>query len=76
MKFNNPAKVTLYALRHTSIVRQLLAGIPIRIVAAVHDTSVREIEATHSAFITDHSDDLIRDTLPKPAEVVPVAGRR
>ncbi len=32
-------KVTLYALRHTSIVRQLLAGVPIRVVAALHDTS-------------------------------------
>jgi hypothetical protein len=63
--------VTLYALRHTSIVRQLLAGIPIRIVAAIHDTSVREIENTYSAFITDHSDDLVRQALPQPAEVVP-----
>jgi integrase len=71
VRFNNPAKVTLYALRHTSIVRQLLAGIPIRIVAAIHDTSVREIENTYSAFITDHSDDLVRQALPQPAQVVP-----
>ena len=36
----DPAEVTMYALRHSSIVRQLLAGVPVRIVAAGHDTSV------------------------------------
>ena len=36
----DPAEVTIYALRHSSIVRQLLAGVPVRIVAAGHDTSV------------------------------------
>src|SRR5262249_22253191 len=36
----DPAMVTLYSLRHSSIVRGLLAGVPTRVVAAQHDTSV------------------------------------
>ena len=31
----DPSKVTMYALRHSSIVRQLLAGVPVRIVAEI-----------------------------------------
>ena len=34
------AGVTAYALRHSSIIRALLAGVPVRVVAAGHDTSV------------------------------------
>ena len=58
-----PAKVTIYALRHSSIVRQLLANTPIRVVATLHDTSVVMIERTYSKFITDHSDALSRRAL-------------
>jgi integrase len=54
------AEVTIYALRHTSIVRQLLANVPIRIVATLHDTSVAMIERTYSRHIGDHSDALAR----------------
>jgi integrase len=36
----NPAQVSIYSLRHSSITRQLRANIPIRIVAVCHDTSV------------------------------------
>src|SRR5258708_7774131 len=32
----DPDEVTIYALRHSSIVRQILANIPIRVVAALH----------------------------------------
>lgn len=52
----DPAEVTIYALRHTGIVRQLLANVPIRIVATLHDTSVAMIERTYSRHIGDHSD--------------------
>jgi hypothetical protein len=52
--------VTLYALRHSSIVRQLLAGVPTRVVASHHDTSVVMIERTYSKYILDHSDALVR----------------
>jgi integrase len=59
----DPAEVTIYALRHSSIVRQLLANTPIRVVASLHDTSVVMIERTYSKFITDHSDVLSRRAL-------------
>ena len=59
----DPAEVTIYALRHSSIVRQLLAGVPVRIVAAGHDTSVVMIERTYSRYIGDHSDALARGAL-------------
>jgi integrase len=74
--FNNPSKVTMYALRHTSIVRQLLANVPVRVVAALHDTSVVMIERNYSRFIGDHVDEMVRATLPQPAEVVPLDARR
>jgi len=59
----NPSEVTLYALRHSSIVRQLLAGVPIRVVAVNHDTSVLMIERTYSRHIGDHADALARAAL-------------
>jgi integrase len=59
----DPAVVTIYALRHSSIVRQLLAGIPVRVVASNHDTSVAMIEKTYSRYITDHTDALTRRAL-------------
>lgn len=70
--------MTIYALRHSSITRQLIANVPIRIVAALHDTSVAHIEATYSACIADHSDALSRRTLidtsqPAADNVVPLA---
>jgi integrase len=69
-RFSQP-KVTIYALRHTSIVRQLLAGVPIRIVAALHDTSVKMIEQNYSEHIADHADELARPTLLETmAEVI------
>ena len=56
----NPAEVTIYALRHSSIVRQLLAGVPTRVVAANHDTSVAMLERTYSRHIGDHADQIVR----------------
>jgi integrase len=50
----------MYALRHTNIVRGLIAGLPVRLVAALHDTSVAMIEKHYSAYITDMSDELAR----------------
>ena len=55
--------VTAYALRHSSIIRSLLANVPIRVVAATHDTSVVMIERTYSAFIADHADAVARPAL-------------
>jgi integrase len=57
-------EVTPYALRHSSIVRQLLKGVPTRIVAAHHDTSVAMIEKNYSRYIIgDPSEALTRATL-------------
>ena len=77
----DPDIVTLYALRHSSIVRQLLANVPIRIVATLHDTSVNMIERTYSRHIAEHTDALARRALldtarPAPENVVALSGRR
>ena len=54
------APITISALRHSSIVRQLLANVPVRVVAALHDTSVAMIERTYSRYIADHTDAMAR----------------
>jgi len=71
-------EVTTYALRHTSITRALLAGVPIRVVAANHDTSVAMIEKTYARFISDHSEALTRAAMfdadaPAIDNVIPLA---
>jgi integrase len=75
----DPATVTLYALRHSSIVRQLLSNVPVRVVASTHDTSIPMIEKSYSAYISDHSDAVARrallDTQPSGANVVNLRGR-
>jgi integrase len=74
----DPAEVSINALRHSSIVRQLLAGVPGRVVAVNHDTSLAMIERTYSRFIGDHADELVRSALldissDAPSNVVPLA---
>jgi integrase len=54
---------TMYALRHSSITRMLLLNIPVRIVASLHNTSVRMIEKHYSESIVEHSDDISRRAL-------------
>jgi integrase len=78
----DPDEVTAYSLRHSSVVRQLLCHVPIRIIASTHDTSVAMIEKHYSKFIADHADDLSRSALlhhEEPASVadnvVPITGR-
>jgi integrase len=53
-----PEGTVPYAFRHSSIVRGLRAGLPTRLVAALHDTSVQMVEKHYSAFITDALDEL------------------
>jgi site-specific recombinase XerD len=70
-------KTTVYSFRHSSIVRMLLAGTPIRVVAVHHDTSVPMIEKNYSPYIGDHTDTMVRRTLidiaaPDDAKVVPL----
>ena len=54
-----PAATIPYGLRHSSIVRRLRAGLPIRLVAALHDTSVAMIERHYSRWITEGLDELV-----------------
>ena len=64
----NPDEVTSYALRHSSIVRSLLNGVPTTVTAQSHDTSTKQIEAHYGAYLTDFSDALSRRALlTKPA---------
>lgn len=57
------AAVIPYSLRHSSIVRGLRAGLPIRLVAALHDTSVAMIERHYSRWITEGLDELVERAL-------------
>jgi site-specific recombinase XerD len=50
--------VVPYALRHSSIVRGLRAGLPVRLVAALHDTSIVQIERHYAVYISDALDEL------------------
>ncbi|SFP98378.1 Phage integrase family protein [Mesorhizobium sp. NFR06] len=47
-----------YALRHSSIIRGIRANLPIRLVAALHDTSVPMIERHYGRWIADGLEDL------------------
>jgi len=77
----DPKRITLYSLRHSSIVRALLAGVPTRVVAAQHDSSVPMLEKAYSAHILDHSDTVARRGLldlasPSVPVVVRLSERR
>jgi hypothetical protein len=74
-----PTGTTIYALRHSSIARALLRGLPIAIVSRWHDTSPPIIEAHYGRFIKHHYDEIVRgallDTAPAAApaaDVVPL----
>lgn len=56
----DPDRFTPYALRHSSICRALMAGVPMTIVTKLHDTSAEEIEAHYAAHIDDIADDIAR----------------
>ena len=73
-------EVTPYALRHSSIARQLLSLVPTRVVAAHHDTSIAMIERNYSRYILgDSTEALTRAALPdfgapaNLADIVPLA---
>lgn len=71
-----PAGTTLYSLRHSSIARALLRGVPVAITSRWHDTSPAIIEAHYGRFIKHHYDALVRaallDTTPATAAIVPL----
>ena len=73
------ADVSMYCLRHSSIVRMLLLNVPIRLVASLHNTSVAMIERHYSKYIVEHSDDISRPALllhepPSGENIVALAG--
>ncbi|WP_271896280.1 site-specific integrase [Candidatus Phyllobacterium onerii] len=74
-----PIDVVPYSFRHSSIVRQLRAGLPVRLVAALHDTSSEMIERHYSAAIVDALDTLaagaVIDLMPDRDNVVRIAGK-
>jgi integrase len=55
----DPDEITSYSLRHSSICRALLKGVPVSVVARLHDTSSREIEAHYAAHILDVAGDAL-----------------
>lgn len=70
-----PADVVPYALRHSSIVSGLRAALPVRLVAALHDTSSAMIEKHYAAFIVDAMTDAARlavRPLTCTADVTPI----
>jgi integrase len=72
----DPDVVTLYSLRHSYIVHSLKLNVPIRIVAALVDSSVAMIEKHYSKHIARHSDEIARRALLQPASddnVIPLA---
>jgi hypothetical protein len=75
----DPNVVTMYALRHSSIVRQLLLNVPSRIIASTHDTSVAMIEKHYSKHIAEHADAVSRRAMlqdePLGDNVVAIGGR-
>jgi integrase len=54
---------TMYSLRHSSIVRALLAGVPAQLVASNHDTSLQMLQKTYARFISHYGDDIARRAL-------------
>lgn len=50
--------VIAYALRHSSIVRGIRQNLPVRLVAALHDTSVAMIERHYGRYIAHGLDEL------------------
>jgi integrase len=63
--------VVPYALRHSSIVRGLRAGLSVILVAKFHDTSADMIHKHYGAFIVDATEDILRGAL-MPMETAPV----
>jgi len=77
----DPDEITCYALRHSSICRALLKGVPVSVVAKLHDTSSDEIEAHYAAYILDVAGDvlsrkgLLQIESPAADNIVPLPAR-
>jgi hypothetical protein len=69
-------KQTMYTLRHSSIVRALLANVPAQLVANNHDTSLAMLQKTYARFISHHGEDVARRGLLAIGNVVSLEERR
>ncbi|KQT78096.1 site-specific integrase [Methylobacterium sp. Leaf466] len=69
-----PTDIVMLCLRHSSIVRALSVNVPVRLVAALHDTSVGMIEQHYSAYIVDATEELARRAVTPlaPIEATPL----
>jgi integrase len=71
---------TMYCLRHSAIVRALLAGVPARLAASNADTSLVILERVYSRYISSAGEDVARrgllGTVPSGANVIGLPGRR
>jgi integrase len=72
-----PTDLVPYVLRHSSIVRMLNQSVPIRFVAASHDTSVKMLEAHYARYITGEIEDRVRVAVIslESAEIVTLPAR-
>lgn len=64
-----------YALRHSSVVKGIRANLPIRLVAALHDTSTAMIERHYAKWITSGLEEMARAAIvpmvPIDADIIP-----
>ena len=75
----DPERVSSYSLRHSHVTAQLLALLPVQLVAKLHDTSASQIEKHYAATIASHTDELVRGAMmemdrPGRDVVVPLRG--
>lgn len=58
-----PASASSYSFRHSSIVRALREGLPVRLVAQLHDTSLAMIERNYTRFMAHALEDIARKAI-------------
>ena len=58
-----PARASSYSFRHSSIVRALREGLPVRLVAQLHDTSLVMIERNYTRFMAHALEDIARKAI-------------
>ena len=57
------ASTSSYSFRHSSIVRALREGLPVRLVAQLHDTSLAMIERNYTRFMAHALEDIARKAI-------------
>ena len=76
-----PSGTSAYSFRHSSIVRALREGLPVRLVAQLHDTSIQMIERNYTRFMAHALEDIARKAIMPMVEpdrtdnVVAIGGR-